>query len=248
MGENRPRGKAGGPMVISGGGRKMAKVNSAAAGVAVTTVAACMIVAACGSVAFGEYGATGPGIAIKGGAQTFDRSIDGDKDTRGRIDVEICTSMLADDHIDFAVSLGGSYLGSERYQESGTQDGYDYDDHFEDRFSTIDTRLMVRLYPLGSESVIRPYFGAGLGYFWLIDTWEDDYYTTFNDSHYTYHDEDQDSDTLADGIFPFLNVGITVPIGHHFELLVEGMYDFEKEDSGYDLSGPVYMFGARFRF
>jgi hypothetical protein len=226
----------------------MAKWNRTRAGILATAAAACMIVAACGSVAFGEYGATGPGITIKGGAQTLDSPIDGDRDTRGRIDVELCTSMLADDHIDFAVSLGGSYLGTDRYRESGAEADYTYDDHFKDRFSILDTRVMVRVYPLGSESVIRPYFGAGLGYFWLIDTWDDDYYTTFDDTHHTYHDEDSDSDTLADGIFPFLNVGITVPIGSHFELLVEGMYDFEKEDSGYDLSGPLFMFGARFRF
>ncbi len=226
----------------------MTKVKSTCAGIVATAAAACMIVAACGSVAFGEYGATGPGITIKGGAQTLDSPIDGEETTRGRLDIEICTSMFADDHIDFAASIGGSYLGSERYTDRWTEDGYAYDDHYRDHFSTLDARVMARLYPLGSDSVIRPYFGAGLGYFWLIDTWDDDYYMTHEGSGHTFHEEEQDSDTLAEGFFPFLNVGITVPIGSHFELLVEGMYDFEKQDSGYDLTGPVYMFGARFRF
>jgi hypothetical protein len=231
----------------------MKTLNTIRAGILATAAAACVIVAASGTVAFGEqYGATGPGIAIKGGAMTCDNPIDppGDREetTRGRIDVEICTNMFADDHIDFAVSLGGSYFGTDRYRDSGTTATYSYDDHFKDQFSVVDTRVMARLYPLGSESVIRPYFGGGLGYFWLIDSWHDDYYTTYNDTHHTHHDEDSDSDTLAEGIFPFLCVGITVPFAHHFELMVEGMYDFNKDDNNYDLSGPIYTFGARFRF
>jgi hypothetical protein len=92
-----------------------------------------------------------------------------------------------------------------------------------------------------------------VGYFWLNDYWRDHYYTTVEDSHHpgiyhTYDHRREDTDVRADGFFPFVTVGITVPIKSHIELLVEGQYDFDKKDSGYDLSGPVYTFGARVRF
>lgn len=224
----------------------MAKVNSIGVGVVM------MIVAACGAAAFG-YGGTGPGIGIKVGANTVDSPIDGDKTTRGRLDVEVCSGLLADDHLDFALSVGGSSFGTSKFEDAYTDSGVFYDDLYKDRLSLIDVRLAARFYPLGSESVIRPYFGGGVGYFWLEDSWHDHYYTTIEDSrfpgvYHTYEDQDKGQDSLADGFFPFVTVGITVPIKSHFELLVEAQYDFDKKDSGYDLSGPVYMFGARFRF
>jgi hypothetical protein len=225
---------------------EMAKVNGIRVGVLM------MIVAACGAAALG-YGGTGPGIAIKGGAMTVDSPIDGDRTTRGRIDFEICTGMLADDHFDFAFSVGGSSLGTSRFEDAYTDNGVYYDDLYKDRFSLVDVRLAARLYPLGSDSVIRPYFGAGLGYFWLVDSWHDRYYTTIEDPHnpgvyHTYEDRNEDSDSIADGFFPFLNVGISIPFKRHLELLIDAQYDFNKEDSGYDLSGPVYTFGVRLRF
>jgi hypothetical protein len=30
--------------------------------------------------------------------------------------------------------------------------------------------------------------------------------------------------------------------------MAEFQYDIDKKDAGYDLSGPIYLFGARFRF
>ena len=224
----------------------MAKVNSSFVGVVV------IVVAACGAAALG-YGGTGPGIAVKIGAQTLDSPIDGDKTTRGRLDLEVCTGLLADNHLDFALSLGGTSFGTSRFEDAYTSGGVFYDDHYSDQYSLLDTRLMARFYPLGSDSVIRPYFGGGVGYFWLEDSYHDHYYTTIEDSHHpgvyhTYEDRNEGQDTLADGFFPFVTVGITVPIRSHFELLIEAQYDFDEKDSGYDLSGPVYTFGARFRF
>jgi outer membrane protein W len=223
---------------------EMARVNSTRVGVVV------MIVAACSAVTFG-YGGTGPGIALKGGAMTVDSPIDGDRTTRGRIDLEICTGMLADDHFDFAFSIGGSYMGESEFEDAYTNGGVYYDDIYHDHISLIDLRLAARFYPLGSASVIRPYFGGGVGYFWLEDSWHDHYYTTFETSpgvYHTYEDRVHGEDSIADGFFPFLNVGLSIPIKHHFELLVDAQYDFDKKDSGYDLSGPIYSFGARFRF
>jgi hypothetical protein len=225
---------------------EMARTNRARVGVVV------MAIAACGTVVFG-YGGTGPGIGIKVGANTVDSPIDGDKTTRARVDVELCTGLLADDHIDFALSMGGSGFGTLKTEDAYTEGGVYYDNLYKDNLYLLDIRLAARFYPLGSESVIRPYFGGGLGYFWLNDSYHDHYYTTVEDAHHpgiyhTYEHRRENTDTLADGFFPFVAVGITVPFKSHLELIVEAQYDFEKKDSGYDLTGPMYTFGARIRF
>jgi hypothetical protein len=41
---------------------------------------------------------------------------------------------------------------------------------------------------------------------------------------------------------------VTFPVGSNGEIMFEFQYDFEKEDKGFDFSGPIYLFGARFRF
>jgi hypothetical protein len=139
-----PYGHTTNRMDYDGGGRKMARVNRAWVGVVL------MIVAACGAAALG-YGGTGPGIGIKVGANTVDSPIDGDKTTRARVDVEVCSPMIADHHVDFALSLGGSGFGTLRTEDAYTQSGVFYDNHYSDRFYLLDTRLAARFYPLGSE-------------------------------------------------------------------------------------------------
>ena len=66
-----------------------------------------------------------------------------------------------------------------------------------DSLSVIDVRLAARLYPLGDSSPIRPYVGGGLGYYWFLDVWDDEYYDTVEDplfpgTYITYFSEDDD--------------------------------------------------------
>jgi hypothetical protein len=198
-------------------------------------------------------GAMGPGAAIKIGAQTLDSPIDGDKITRARIELEICSPLLVDGHVDFALAVGGSSLGTSRYEDVYTEGGVLYEDYYKDEYSSIDVRAAVRLYPLDADSVIRPYVGAGLGYFWLRDEWHDKYYTTFEDPdfpgvYYTYEDRAHDEETIAKGFFPYVTAGLAASVTSHIEVLFDFQYDMAKEDGPYDLSGPNYMFGVRFRF
>jgi hypothetical protein len=37
-------------------------------------------------------------------------------------------------------------------------------------------------------------------------------------------------------------------LGDRAELLLEIEYDVDKQDDGFDLSGPIYMIGCRFRW
>ncbi len=198
------------------------------------------------------FGNTGPGVGIKIGAQTLDSPIDGQKTTRLRVEAEIATALLADDHLDFCLAVGGSPLGTSDYADIYEADNVLYEDYFSDTFSLIDVRLAARLYPFGQEAWIRPHVGGGVGYFWLLDSYDDEYYATTEDPYFpgnyiTYADYAEDSETVADGFFPFVTAGVAVPVSSNLEFLFEFEYDFAKDDAGVDLGGPIYMFGARIR-
>ena len=122
-------------------------------------------------------------------------------------------------------------------------DGVLLEEYYSDDLSVIDIRLAARLYPLGDSRPIRPYLGAGVGYFWFLDSWEDQYYETFEDpfdpgTFITYASGDKDTETVADGFFPFLLGGVTVPIGSDFEFLFEVPVRF-REGRLRLRSGPV---------
>jgi hypothetical protein len=198
-------------------------------------------------------GASGPGIGIKAGAQTLEDPVDLEKTTRARLDVEISSPLLWDEHVDFALTFGGSSLGTHRETYTDVIDGTFIDDRYTDRLWLFDIRLASRLYPLGEHSRIRPYLGAGVGYFWFRDNWENEYSDTFEDplspgTLITVTDRAEGTENLAQGFFPFVLAGLTVPVGSNLELIAEFQYDFGKKDAGFDLGGPIYLFGARFRF
>lgn len=210
------------------------------------------IVVLCWTTA-GFAGATGPGVALKVGAQTLDDPVHLDKTTRARFEVELSSAMFWDNHADLALSVGGASFGTYDSEYIDEIDGVFVEEYYSDSLSIIDVRLAARFYPLGDSSPIRPYVGGGLGYYWFLDFWDDEYYDTVEDpffpgSYITYVSDDDDVDTLAQGFFPFVTAGFTVPIGDNFEFLFDFQADFEKDDAGFDLSGPIYMFGCRFRF
>lgn len=94
---------------------------------------------------------------------------------------------------------------------------------------------------------------GGLGYFWFLDSWDDRYYETIEDPDFpgtflTFEDHQEDTETVADGFFPFVMAGVNVAVNDNLEVLAELQYDISKEASGFDFSGPIYMLGARFRF
>jgi hypothetical protein len=218
----------------------------------VTRVAACMLVA---SLAWTTVcaGQTGPGIALKIGAQTVEDPIDLDKTTRARLELEIASPVFCDDHLDVAFAIGGSSIGS-LHDDYVTSDEFGLiEESYDDDFRMFDVRLAARLYPFGYDRRVRPYVGAGLGYFWFIDYWEYEYGETFEDPLFpgTFHtivNKDEGSETMAHGLFPFVVAGLSLAVSDNADLMFEFQYDIDKEDAGIDLSGPIYMFGGRFRF
>ncbi len=188
--------------------------------------------------------ASGLGAAMKVGAQTMENPVDRGKTTRLRIEMEAAGPLFFHEHLDLALMVGGSPLGS-------ITNGHAHPDEesYVDHVSLLDLRLAARLYPLGASQPLRPYLGAGLGYFWLLDMWHSGERETYTDSEgdTTIHYEDEGTDTLAHGLFPFGLAGLALVAGSA-ELLLELQYDLDKADGRRDLSGPTYLFGGRIRF
>ncbi len=198
-------------------------------------------------------GSSGPGIGIKVGAQTMDSPTGLDKTTRARYEVEIASPRFGNDYFDMALSFGGSSFGSFDSEYAEFVDDVLVEEFYTDRYTIYDLRLAARLYPFGDSDWLQPYVGAGIGYFWFLDSWEYEYYETYEDPYIpdvfdTYSETGEDTDTLAHGLFPFVTAGLMVPLASNFELQFEFQYHYDKEDSGFDFSGPVYMFGCLFRF
>lgn len=198
-------------------------------------------------------GDSGPAIGFKVGAQTIDSLTDLGKTTRTRFELELASPRFGNDCFDLALTFGGSSLGSFDDEYASFDDGVLIEEFYTDRYSLFDLRLAGRFYPLGDSSSLKPYVGAGIGYFWFLDSWEYEYYETYEDPFipgvfYTYADAGEERDTLANGFFPFVTAGLTVPVASNFELQFEVQYHYDKQDSGFDFGGPVYMFGCLFRF
>ena len=125
---------------------------------------------------------------------------------------------------------------------------------YHDDLSLLDIRLAARFYPLGDASEIRPYVGGGSRLLLVprstgnTSTPRLSRIRCSRASIDTLIDEYEGTDTAANGFFPFVTAGVTIPIGSQGELLLDFQYDFEKEDDGFDLGGPIYMIGGRFRF
>jgi hypothetical protein len=197
--------------------------------------------------------ASGPGLGFKVGVQTLESPITLEDTTRTRFELELSSARFFDDHFDLAFTVGGSSLGSFTTEYADVVDDVLIEETYVDDLSIIDIRLAARFYPLGAASEIRPFVGAGLGYFWFLDRWDYTYAETFEDplfpgDFYTFIERDEGTDTAAKGFFPFVTVGLTLPIGNHGEVIFDFQHDFDKKDSGFDFGGPIYMIGGRFRF
>jgi hypothetical protein len=198
-------------------------------------------------------GASGPGIGLKIGAQTLEDPISLDKTTRTRVELEISSPPLCNDSLDLAFTVGGSSLGSLSDDYTTYDEDVLIEESYDDDLALVDVRLAARLYPLGYDRDVRPHVGAGLGYFWFLDRYEYEYAQTFEDplfpgTFYTVVDKEEGTDTVAHGFFPFVTAGLAIALTDNAELLFDFQYDFDKENQGIDLSGPIYMLGARFRF
>ena len=115
----------------------------------------------------------------------------------------------------------------------------------------------MRYYPLGERTdlgfPIKPYIGAGIGYFRLIKKTrsQGDYIGGINYGTwgYSYYEIDEKSDTMAEGFYPHFVLGTYIPIGKSgWSFSIEDRIDIGKEDNGFDFSGNILMFGLHFGY
>lgn len=194
-------------------------------------------------------GNNGPGLGVKAGVQTLTSPLTGKETTRTRLEVEVSTARLLDGRVDLALSLGGSSLGTLRDASTTEEDGLIIDEYSEDDLSIFDVRVAARYYPLGEgRHVVTPYVGAGLGYYQFVDAWEDTVSVYDPVAGVGATESMEGTETVTDGFFPFVMAGVNVSVNYRVELFGEVAYDFEKDDEGYDLGGPIYLIGCRIRF
>ena len=192
----------------------------------------------------------GGGFGVKSGMQTLTRPLTGEKTTRTRFELEVSTVRFLDGQVDLALAFGGSSLGTLRDASTTEEDGLITSATSVDHLSVMDLRLAAHYYPLGEgDRDLTPYLGAGLGYFQFMDIYEDTVCVSSTDPFaiitYTWKNGTK---SVADGFFPFLMAGLTVSRGGRTELFAELEYDFSKRDKGFDLGGPIYLIGCRFRW
>ena len=75
----------------------------------------------------------GPGIGFKIGAQTLEHPVSQRDTTRTRYEIELSSQVFLDDHLDFALTVGGSSLGSFNDDYVDVIDGVLLEEYYSDR-------------------------------------------------------------------------------------------------------------------
>ena len=190
------------------------------------------------------------GVAIKGGVQSLQNPLTLEDSTRSRFEAEFSTSSLTNEHLELTLGIGGVSVAS----ASDTYTTYDsygtIQDTYEDKFRMYDVRLGARLYPLNPCTSPDPkvYVGGGLGYYWLMDHWEDTHIETVDSQSLVIEDKTDGRITTSKGFFPYVTAGLDIPFHENASLLFEFQYDFAKKDKGVDYGGAMYMLGLRVRW
>ena len=123
--------------------------------------------------------ASGPGIGFKVGVQTLESPINLEDTTRTRFEFELSSARFFDDHFDLAFTAGRLLAGFLHHRICRRDRWRVHRRRPTSTTSASSISAWPRFYPLGDASEIRPYVGAGVGYFWFFDRWDYDYAETF---------------------------------------------------------------------
>ena len=187
-----------------------------------------------------------------GGQQFDDPRGDGESRTRFRVEGELATPAVLGGHLE-----GLAAVGLVRLEASNeTLLTFDEDDGEFDRVPVSDTtitdvRLGGRFYPLASQEIdwfasgvrIEPYIVGGGGYY-LADRTE----RQRDSDAFDPLGVDSDSDTVSEGLFPYLGFGVKARFAEQWSVVLEVREDFDRLDGGRDTSGTTVMLGVRWGF
>ncbi|MEM1108682.1 MAG: hypothetical protein AAGH99_08335 [Planctomycetota bacterium] len=193
------------------------------------------------------------GCSIKLGAQQFDDPRgDGESRTRFRIEGEIASPRILAGHLEGTASVG--IVSLERSDE--TLRVLNPDGSIEDlpisSVDVADVRLGARVYPLASLDTewfdtgvkIEPYIVGGGGYYRARATERGAGAKLCCGGRELV----EDSDTVAEGFFPYVGVGVTARFADQWAAFVEARQDFDRVDNGRDTSGTSVMIGLRWGY
>jgi len=117
-----------------------------------------------------------------------------------------------------------------------------------------DINCMLHFYPLGAFNdniFIRPYIGAGVGYYDLSVTRESkgnrvggENYVNF---YIDYYEINSDTKSIVKGFYPDFVLGFIAPISRadNLEFVVEDNIETSKSKKGLNFSGNILLFGIR---
>lgn len=194
------------------------------------------------------------GCSIKLGAQQFnDPRGDGESRTRLRVEGEISSPRFFNGHVEGTAAVG--FVNLEASDETLTV--VDDDDGTVSELpvsstSIMDVRLGVRAYPFASTPAdwfgfgvgFEPYITGGAGYYWSTATTRG----AGDELCCGEYELVEESDTVSDGLFPYLGFGIKARFEGEWSAFVEVRQDFDRIDNGRDTSGTSVMLGLRWGF
>ena len=198
-------------------------------------------------------GGTQAGCSFKLGAQQFQDPLgDGRSRTRLRVEGEVASPRIFGGHLEGTAAIGFAGLQSSDETLRVREEDKSISNLPVSSTTVMDVRLGARLYPFASGRTdwfghgvqIEPYLVGGGGYYWMTATQRGagrklccgDYELV------------EESDTVADGLFPYLGVGIKARFEGEWSAFVEIRQDFDRLDNGRDTSGTSAMIGLRWGF
>ncbi len=193
------------------------------------------------------------GLAIKLGAANMDAPTGDDSKTRFKFDIEGASPRFFNKYVDCFAEFGWAHLESEgemdvayQYDLTGT---YIPDTETKYELDLYEIRLGLRIYPhdfsfSNDKWRIVPYIGGGGGYFWSRTTerskGDKTGSTVIGGSIYNLYEIEEDHETKADGLFPFITCGVNIQYNKHIYFGTEIKYDFNKNEDNYDYEGFTF--------
>lgn len=192
------------------------------------------------------------GCALKVGSYRMESPQGEGAETKLRIEGEVASSKFLNNHLDVFGVAGWSQIDSSGELETANQFGVPMGTLSAAELNLIDCGLGVHLYPFNKlcNGSLTPYIGGGAGYFWSRTTERGAGKKIGQGAGFTLHEIVESGENIADGFFPFILGGLRLGFGQSEEfspfVLIEGRYDFNKEDGDFDYSGSIISAGFGF--
>jgi outer membrane protein W len=186
--------------------------------------------------------------ALKVGWCHMDSPLGESSKNKVRVEGEWAPFRFFDDHLDVFGAVSWSPVDSSG--ELQTTSGQ----IAEISINVLDCSLGMHYYPFPKlcNGVLNPYIGGGAAYYWSTTTKTGAGKQVGSGAGYTLHEKVEENKTISNAAFPFIVGGLRIRLGKEAQefpfLLVEGRYDFNKKDKGYDYTGATASAGLGYQW